>query len=158
MQVNIDQKAAPASMPPYKSSALATWLSIVPGLGFIYLGLYLKGIAIFAAWIALTNLSHSFDDGFSPLISIAFYVFQLVYTNQEAKRLNRLKSGATEMEKEKKEEGSLLWGSVIVIIGVLFLIHNFGFDLSWIVDFWPLIIIGLGAQLIWNSLKKEKAA
>ena len=152
----IEQKAV-TPQPLKKSSALATWLSILPGLGFIYLGLYLKGITIFAIWAGIMTFFNDHHE-FSGLLSFGFWVFQLVYTNQEAKKLNRLRSGTPEMQKEKKEEGSLVWGIVVVIIGFLFLINSFGLDISWMINFWPLIVIGLGAQMIRNSFKKEAAS
>ncbi|MEW5806345.1 MAG: DUF5668 domain-containing protein [Acidobacteriota bacterium] len=135
---------------PGKSPAIATLLSLIPGLGFIYLGLYMKGMAIFAAWVGFLVLFENGND-IGPLIGIAFWAFQLVYTNQEAKRLNRSMMGEQGKRAEKEEiQGSLAWGIIIVIIGFLFLIHNFGFNLSWLVKFWPLLVIGIGIQMIWS--------
>ncbi len=143
------------SVKPEKSSALATWLSILPGLGFIYLGLYLKGIAIFVFWIGLITFFGTANEELAPLIGIGFWIFQLVYTNQEAKRLSRAKTDTIELEKEKKEEASIVWGIIVLIVGILFLIHNLGFDLSWLIKFWPLIIVGFGIHLILNALKRQ---
>lgn len=139
---------------PFKSSSIATWLSIVPGLGFIYLERYLKGIAIFIVWIGLMLI---FNPPASPLISIGFWLFQLIYANQEAKRLNKL-SLTVEEGQEEIEKASLFWGILVILFGLIFLIHNFGFDLSWIFKFWPLLVIGIGAQLIWDFYKNRKAS
>jgi hypothetical protein len=138
---------------PLKSPATATWLSIIPGLGFIYLELYLKGIAIFIVWIGLIMILKEND--LSELIGIGFWLFQLIYTNQEAKRLNRLSLTAEE-KKVGKKKASLFWGVLAILFGVIFLIHNFGYDLSWIFKFWPLIVIGVGAQLVWDFFKSRQ--
>lgn len=138
---------------PLKSSSTATWLSIIPGLGFIYLERYLKGIAIFIVWIGLMIILKG--SAWSPLIGIGFWFFQLIYTNQEAKRLTRI-SVTVEEEKAEKEKASLFWGVLVILFGLIFLIHNFGYDLSWIFKFWPLIVIGVGAQLVWDFFKSRQ--
>ncbi len=153
-QPTLDQRTA-QSVRPEKSSALATWLSLLPGLGFIYLGLYLKGIAIFVTWIGLISIFSAANEEIAPLIGIAFWIFQLVYTNQEAKRLQRVKTDTTELPQEKKEEASIFWGIIVLIVGIFFLIHNLGFNLSWLVKFWPLIIVALGIHLIWSALNRK---
>lgn len=147
-------KGAGKGKKPFKSSTVATWLSIVPGLGFIYLERYLKGIAIFIVWIGLMLI---FKPPASPLISIGFWLFQLIYANQEAKRLNRL-SLIVEEGMEEKEKASLFWGILVILFGLIFLIHNFGYDLSWIFKFWPILVIGVGAQLVWDFFKNRQAS
>lgn len=148
-QAGAQKAAGPRS--PWKSAAAATWLSVLPGLGFIYLGLYMKGMAIFATWVGLMVILEDAHD-FAPLVLLGFWIFQLVYTNQEAKRLIGLKMGETETAEKKEEEASLVWGIIIVIVGALFLVHNFGFDLSWLARFWPLLIIAFGTYLIRNFI------
>lgn len=148
-------KAVPKSKKPLKSSATATWLSILPGLGLIYLELYLKGIAIFTVFIGLMMVFKG--DPLCPIVCIAFWLFQLVYANQEAKRINRRWLNIKEV-REEKESASLVWGGLVILFGLIFLIHNFGFDLTWLYRFWPLLIIGIGVQLIWNSFKNSQAS
>ncbi len=140
---------------PLKSSAAATWLSLIPGLGFIYLERYLKGIAIFIVWIGLIMIFKG--NALGPLIGIGFWLFQLIYANQEAKRLNRVSLTAEEV-KEEKEKASLFWGVLVILFGLIFLIHNFGYDLSWIFKLWPLLVIGVGAQLVWDFFKSRQTS
>ncbi len=41
-------------------------------------------------------------------------------------------------------------GIVLIVIGVLFLAHNFGLlEFAWLRQWWPLILIGLG---VWSLL------
>lgn len=51
---------------------------------------------------------------------------------------------------QKKQ--SIVGGVVLIVIGVLFLLQNLlpDFDFG---DYWPLILVAIGAGLLWNSRK-----
>ena len=53
-------------------------------------------------------------------------------------------------EHQHRQKRRSFWGTVLIIIGVLFLLDNFfpRFDLG---DFWPLILIAIGAGLLLRS-------
>lgn len=60
------------------------------------------------------------------------------------------------MTKTKKE--SLFWGLIILVLGMLFLIKNFGFEINvWhlIGKYWPLILIYIGSKNIYLFLRKK---
>lgn len=60
------------------------------------------------------------------------------------------------MTKTKKE--SLFWGLIILVLGMLFLLKNFGFDFNvWhlIGKYWPLILIYIGLKNIYLFLRKK---
>lgn len=46
--------------------------------------------------------------------------------------------------------GTLIGGSVLIIIGLLFLFDNFFPGISF-ADFWPLLLIAAGTGMLWNS-------
>jgi putative Mn2+ efflux pump MntP len=53
----------------------------------------------------------------------------------------------------KRKQESLFWGIVLLIIGVLFLVDNLGFNIDiWdiIGDYWPIILIAIGIKNIWQ--------
>jgi hypothetical protein len=59
----------------------------------------------------------------------------------------------------RKKQESLFWGLVLLLVGVLFLLDNFGVDIDvWdiIGDYWPLILIGIGAKNIWQHYSHKK--
>jgi lia operon protein LiaF len=61
----------------------------------------------------------------------------------------------------KRKQESLFWGVVLLLIGLLFLLDNIGFDIDiWdiIGDYWPVILIVIGAKNIWQhySAKQEQ--
>jgi len=61
------------------------------------------------------------------------------------------------MAKAKKE--SLFWGFIILVLGVLFLMKNFGLEINvWRVigRYWPLILIYIGLKNIYFYTKKNQ--
>ena len=50
-------------------------------------------------------------------------------------------------------------GIVLIIIGGLFLAHNFGlFQLGWLHQWWPLLLIGLGVWSLLNHKPGDKVS
>ncbi len=61
------------------------------------------------------------------------------------------------MASSKRE--SLFWGLIILVLGMLFLMKNFGLEINiWhlIGKYWPLILIYIGLKNIYLFLKKNK--
>jgi len=55
----------------------------------------------------------------------------------------------------RRERGSVIGGVVLIVLGVLFLLDNF-FDVRFS-DLWPLILVAIGAGLLWRSRDDGKA-
>jgi lia operon protein LiaF len=61
------------------------------------------------------------------------------------------------MAKAKKE--SLFWGFIILVLGMLFLLKNFGLEINvWhlLGKYWPLILIYIGLKNIYFYTKKDQ--
>lgn len=61
------------------------------------------------------------------------------------------------MANTKRE--SLFWGLIILVLGMLFLLKNFGLEIDvWdlIGKYWPLILIYIGVKNIYLYIKKAK--
>ena len=59
----------------------------------------------------------------------------------------------------KRRQESLFWGIVLLLIGALFLMGNLGVDINvWDVlgDYWPVILIAIGAKNIWQHYSTKK--
>lgn len=54
----------------------------------------------------------------------------------------------------KKDKGSVIGGLVLIVMGLLFLADNF-LDIRF-GDFWPLILVAIGAGLLWRSRSDGK--
>jgi hypothetical protein len=61
------------------------------------------------------------------------------------------------MTSTKKE--SLFWGLIILVLGMLFLLKNFGLEINvWhlVGKYWPLVLIYIGVKNIYLFLTKNK--
>ena len=60
------------------------------------------------------------------------------------------------MANTKKE--SLFWGAIILVLGMLFLLRNFGWQINiWhlLGTYWPLILVYIGIKNIYLNLSKR---
>jgi hypothetical protein len=60
------------------------------------------------------------------------------------------------MANTKKE--SLFWGAIILVLGMLFLLRNFGWQINiWhlLGKYWPLILVYIGIKNIYLNLSKR---
>jgi hypothetical protein len=154
--------------PRRKSPVLALVLSLMPGVGQIYVGYYQQGFAnalIVASIIALLNsnlVGHA-----EPLFGIFlafFWLFNVVDAWRRATFYNNALAGigpATLPDDfaVTSGRGSLAGGVALVLVGALALSHTlFGVPLDWIEKWWPVALIGVGAWLIYPTLSAKKKA
>jgi LiaI-LiaF-like transmembrane region len=57
---------------------------------------------------------------------------------------------------DKKKGNSLVWGVILIVFGLLFLLDQFNIDI-WdaVWRFWPVILIIWGANKLWLGLKER---
>jgi hypothetical protein len=57
----------------------------------------------------------------------------------------------------KKQRGALAWGIILIVIGLIFILDNFGVDV-WdsLARLWPLALIVWGAWKLYFGLKERK--
>ena len=156
--------AAPISASHYrqdldrKSVGLATILSVMPGLGQVYVGNYQPGFvnAVVAASL-ITMLSAGLGE-LTPLagLFLAFYwLYNMIDAGRRATAYNQALTGQRQSDLAQGllpgKESSLLGGVSLVVFGTLFLLYNqFGFSFYWIEEWWPLSMVILGAYLIFK--------
>lgn len=145
-----------------KNPWLAGILSLFPGLGNVYNGLYARGVTFFLlAVLAIYLASHGSD---LWGLAIAFvWLFNVVDAYRQALLINlgyaddpalsrRLGGAAAAREK-------LFAGTVLLVIGVLELFDRFfPYYLDRLVDFWPLAFIAVGVWLIWKAVQAKNRA
>ena len=160
----------PAAVPPpviieRKSPGLAGFLSVFPGLGHLYLGLYQRAFAIGGAFILMIALTSHGSGGefFGPLIAFIWF-FGIIDAIRQAKAINRgqvAESGwAGEQQlKAAASSGALTWGVILVGLGSLWLIDRY-FEIDWsFMENWggPAAFILLGLILIVSHIRKRRA-
>lgn len=140
----------------------AAWLSVIPGLGAIYNGQYLKAVTHFAVFAALCIMSDDVHGIFS-LGAIVFYVYMIFdsYRSAQVVRERQLVSATPLAGPRASDVNSPVWGVLLIVLGLMFTAHNLGFlSFGFIRDAWPLIFIIVGGILIYRSFtgKDEKSA
>ncbi|MBN1222543.1 MAG: hypothetical protein JXB23_04810 [Candidatus Aminicenantes bacterium] len=154
---------------PPKSPALAGILSFFfPGTGALYNQQPLKflvTVIVFA--IMVTMLAQGVGSPvFIGILLGGLYFYQFLDAIVTANAINRRALNG-EIEEIKVEElpefvrtGSVFWGIVILVLGVLLLMANFNFIISYdrIWDLWPLVIIIVGVKLIADYIARSKEA
>jgi len=148
----------------FKSPALATALSLVPGLGQVYTGYYRQGfinILVVGSLVAILSGPEQNIQGVMPLLVfflVFFWLFNLVDSYRRASFYNQALSGiaVTELPQDfrlPEKHGSLLIGSLLVLAGVVISSHTiFGYSLEWLQRWWPAALILVGAYLVVQAI------
>lgn len=172
---------APAAVPPppaaampypvriveHKSPGLAGFLSIFPGLGHLYLGLYPRAFAVGGAFILGIMMTEHRGPGefFGPLIAFVWF-FGIIDAVRQAKAINRGElaeagfAGEPQIRKAAAGTGGLTWGVILVGIGALLIIDRYFPDIDWsFMSEWggPMAFILLGLVLIVSHVRKRRA-
>jgi hypothetical protein len=155
--------------PRFKSPILATFLSVVPGLGQVYTGYYRQGfinIIVVGSLIAILSGPEENIRGLMPLLVfflVFFWLFNLVDSYRRASFYNQALSGipVTELPQDFKlpeQHGSLLIGSLLILAGLVIASHTvFGYSLEWLQRWWPIALILVGAYLVIQAIRDRKS-
>jgi TM2 domain-containing membrane protein YozV len=154
---------------PVKSPALAGILSVIfPGAGALYNGNYLKGIIMIIVFAGLVSIQGRGGQPFVALLLAGFYIFQIIDAINEAKSTRILTetttAGASSPAKTGGDNevaaasGSISWGIILILLGSLFLLANFDIiSYESFIDYWPLILVGLGLKLVVDHFSTKKS-
>jgi TM2 domain-containing membrane protein YozV len=150
-----------------KSPALAAILSLMPGLGQVYVGYYQQGfINIIVVGSLISFLASGAVPSLVPLASLFlafFWLYNLVDAGRRASLYNQALLGIgpgklPEQEESPGTRGSLLGGAALVLFGILLFAHTlFQVRLDWIADWWPLALVFAGAYLIQKAVLSRQA-
>ncbi len=152
----------------YKSPMLAAVLSFMPGLGNIYNGLYLRGVAFFLAFVGLISLVVSVTGGDAPESEIAFlapsiaflFFFNVFDAFRQATLINSGQSTDLGIaDRPQVGGGALVPGVMLMVVGTYgLMLRFFDFDLTWLVRQWPYLLLVFGGFLVFQSLKARRQA
>ena len=149
-----------------KSRLIAGLLSIMPGLGQIYVGYYRRGftqVVIVAS--VMTLLSSRSVRGFEPFFGF-FISFFWMYSIIDAIRLASLYNdamaglGPEDLRHElvlTGRGGSIAGGIGLILVGVLFLLNTvFGVSMDWLKQWWPVAAVGFGIYLVYRGIQDQR--
>jgi hypothetical protein len=156
---------APVTYTLEKSPGLALFLSIFfPGLGHIYVGAYQRALMIIGG-IAVSVWGMVATDGqLWPLaFAIAFAYFFGLFDAYRETQIANLGSGLLLPEPRPQAEGRLIFGIFLTVVATLVLADNLGlFDLDWIDDWWPALVLLVGVYFIgswvWDRMNPPRRA
>ncbi len=155
--------------PRQKSPLLASFLSLMPGLGQVYIGYYQRGFVhafVVASVIAL--LAADVLDDLIPVFAVFLAFFWLYNVVDAGRRAAFYNQAVAEGETFKPVElpgdaiaagphGSLIGGTVLVVVGFALLLHTrFDVSLEWVEDWWPVAPMVLGGYLIFMALQERR--
>jgi TM2 domain-containing membrane protein YozV len=151
---------------PRKSPVLAFLLSFFfPfGVGPFYNGEIVKALIYLVVFAGLVTMQpQGGSQPFAGILMGAFYIFQIIDSVNVANKINRraLVGGEAEVEEttistEAMTAGSIFWGILLIALGGILLLGNFeviSYKTIW--DFWPAVVIVIGAKLIFDYLSKK---
>jgi len=143
-----------------KSPALATLMSLVPGLGQVYVGYYQQAfINIMVVAALITLLSREIDTlaPFAGIFLVFFWLYNMVDAYRKAAFYNQALAGLGPLELPEEvqrpdRKGALYAGVLFIVAGAIALAHTrFGMPLDWLDRWWPVIFILTGAFLLYRS-------
>jgi TM2 domain-containing membrane protein YozV len=154
--------APPVSTPPDAgaSPGLAFLLGLIPGVGAIYNGQYVKGLVhVVILGVLISIVSSGSADGMEPLFGMmigawVFYMAFEAYHTARKRQLGLVVDEFSSIVPMRGRPSSFPAGPVALIgIGVLFLLNTLDIiRFSQLVHYWPVALIALGAYMLYERV------
>jgi hypothetical protein len=148
--------AAPPPIPnPNVSPGAAFVLGLIPGVGAIYNGQYIKGLIHVVILGLLFGIANSgISEATEPvvvLMIIGFFAYQAFEASHTAQK-RRMGLAVDEVSGLVSGPTRFPVAPVILIaLGIVLLLDNLGYlELRRILRFWPVLLIGLGVYMLVN--------
>ncbi len=149
-----------------KSPVLAMVLSLMPGLGQIYIGYYKRGfahilvVASVISFLAAVSESHPLVPLFGLFLAF-FWLYNVVDAGRRASLYNGALVGEESVAPPSDFEMPGRWGAavggvlLIGVGGVLLSNTLFGISLDWVDDWWPAALFIPGIWLVVRSIQER---
>ncbi len=154
--------------PRRKSVFLAAMLSLLPGLGQVYVGYYQHAVFnIVAVGTLMTIISQGWMRSLVPLLALLMvfvWAYNVIDAGRRAALYNQMLMGLRQMDLPENQSspdwrGSLAGGVVLVVFGLILFSHTmFGWSLYWLEQWWPIGFVAFGGWLIYAAINKPKPA
>lgn len=139
------------------SPGLAFLLGLIPGVGAIYNGQYLKGLVhagIFGMLVTLAN----HENPLMGMIAAAFYAympFEAYHTAKKRQLGFHIDEWSSLLPRTRYADRAPIGPIVLIALGVLFLLDTLHvLELQEIGRFWPVLLILIGAYLLYARLTR----
>jgi hypothetical protein len=156
----------PAGLPPTivrKNPVLAAILSLFPGIGNVYNGLYMRGVTLF---LIIASLIAIVTQGRHPLFGLGvafFWIFNVIDAYRQATLINygyAQDLGLLDLPRHPRaSQGGVVAGIVLTLVGACAIGERyFNLDLDQLFDLWPFALIAIGGWLVWSSIRDRRKA
>jgi hypothetical protein len=152
--------------PRAKLPTLACVLSLMPGLGQIYVGYYQRGfVHILVAASVIALLANDALPALVPLLGLFlafFWLYNIIDAGRRASLYNMALSGTDPMAlpedfRMPASGGSVAGGITMIAIGLILLLHTrFDMSLEWLRAWWPLAPVLFGGWLVYRGVTNGK--
>jgi TM2 domain-containing membrane protein YozV len=164
------RKPAYPEDPRFKSPVVATLLSLIPGLGQVYVGYYRQGfinVLVVGSLITLLAPGPRVHGPLTPLLVfflIFYWLYNLVDAARRASFYNQALSGIALNDfppefrmPEKHGHGSLVSGALLILSGLVISSYTvYGYSLEWLEKWWPMALILVGAYLVFQAVMERR--
>ena len=148
------------------SPGLAFLLGLIPGVGAIYNGQYVKGlihVLILGLLISIENsgASRGFEPLFGMLITLWFFymAFEAYHTAKKRQRGEIVDEFSSLVPLRGANAAFPVAPVLLIAIGVLFLLHNLDLlRLYHLLRYWPVFLIALGLYLLYVRVSPSAEA
>jgi hypothetical protein len=154
--------AAPAAIPPpvgRKNPGLAALLSLFPGMGNIYNGLYMRGLTFFLVVVSMIGITTNGRGHELFGMAVAFFwLFNVIDAYRQATLINygyAQDLGLLDMPKVPRAgQGGLVAGILITLVGVASVLDRYTIlNYDWFFELWPFALLALGLWLVVASFR-----
>jgi hypothetical protein len=153
-------QTAPPMAPVNNSPGFAFVLGLIPGVGAIYNGQYLKGLVhaiIFGLLISLTNAAD--NTAGQPLLGMMCFVFYCYMPFEAYHTAKKRQAGvavdewSSLMAQHRYTSRAPLGPILLIMLGVLFLLDTLRvIEFRELARFWPVLLILVGAFMLYNRV------
>lgn len=161
-----------ATDPRRKSPLMASFLSLMPGLGQVYVGYYRRGFTniLVAGSVFTFAISTGGGNPLTPLCIIFLMFFELyniIDASRRATLYNLTLDGVEEivLPDDLSEglfngiQGSFLGGTALIVFGLIALSNTaLGLSLEWLEDWWPMAPLALGIYLVYKAYDDSQSS
>ena len=167
-----ERYATPPPPPPRRgpferTPFLASILSMLPGLGHVYNGLYNRALIFAVIFFGLLAVAIHIDEGpelgFIIPAMVFLWFFNLIDAYRQAVLINYGYAPGRDLPENLagsvRGSGGLVLGAVIFLLGLFGLVHHLfpGLDLSVLFEFWYLPFLAFGAWLFYQAWKDRRS-
>lgn len=155
MEEKMDNKKTDANIKNPLAAALLS--ALCTGVGFFYLGNFIKGIAymfILTALIVVATHGRGAEIPVLVLMCVGFHIFQIFDSFDEARKINQMT--ATE-QPQPIQNLSLQVAVVVLILGIVLQLATLNIIcFQDITRLWPLVLIAIGIKYVYMYMKSKE--